>query len=153
MMGGLGAHEYMAPCAAGENEVALAPGYAANVEVASADSRGRSSCCLALASPEEVPTPGLTTVDAVARALEVRARRAAEGLSGRRRRPRLRLVMLRGDHRVNEIKLRAALRARTSAPASAEEVQAQLGPPGFIGPVGARRPDPARRGGPRPAHM
>ena len=36
MMGGTGAHEYMAPCAAGENEVALAPGYAANVEVASA---------------------------------------------------------------------------------------------------------------------
>ena len=36
MMGGIGAHEYMAPCPAGENEVALAPGYAANVEVASA---------------------------------------------------------------------------------------------------------------------
>ena len=35
-MGGLGAHEYMAPCAAGENDVALAPGFAANVEVASA---------------------------------------------------------------------------------------------------------------------
>ena len=27
MMGGLGAHEYMAPCAAGENEIALAPDY------------------------------------------------------------------------------------------------------------------------------
>jgi prolyl-tRNA synthetase len=34
MMGGLGAHEYMAPCSAGEDEVALAPGYAANLEVA-----------------------------------------------------------------------------------------------------------------------
>ncbi|HEY5192465.1 MAG TPA: aminoacyl--tRNA ligase-related protein [Solirubrobacteraceae bacterium] len=33
MMGGLGAHEYMAPCPAGEDEVALAPGYAANMEV------------------------------------------------------------------------------------------------------------------------
>jgi len=33
MMGGSGAHEYMAPCAAGENEIALAPGFAANVEV------------------------------------------------------------------------------------------------------------------------
>ncbi len=39
MMGGLGAHEYMAPCPAGENDVALAPGYAANVEVASADAQ------------------------------------------------------------------------------------------------------------------
>jgi prolyl-tRNA synthetase len=33
-MGGLGAHEYMAPCPAGEDEIALAPGYAANAEVA-----------------------------------------------------------------------------------------------------------------------
>jgi prolyl-tRNA synthetase len=39
MMGGVGAHEYMAPCAAGEDEIALAEGesgqhYAANLEVA-----------------------------------------------------------------------------------------------------------------------
>jgi prolyl-tRNA synthetase len=34
MMGGLGAHEYMAPCPAGEDEIALGEGYAANVEVA-----------------------------------------------------------------------------------------------------------------------
>ena len=52
MMGGVGAHEYMAPCPAGENDVALAPGYAANVEVASAEAqpvgcrarRSRASC-------------------------------------------------------------------------------------------------------------
>ena len=37
MMGGLGAHEYMAPCPAGEDEVVLAHGYAANVEVARAE--------------------------------------------------------------------------------------------------------------------
>ena len=37
MMGGLGAHEYMAPCPAGEDEVVLGDdGYAANVEVADA---------------------------------------------------------------------------------------------------------------------
>jgi prolyl-tRNA synthetase len=34
MMGGSGAHEYMAPCAAGEDEIVLGEGYAANVEVA-----------------------------------------------------------------------------------------------------------------------
>ena len=40
MMGGVGAHEFLAPCAAGEDEVALcaACGYAANVEIA----RGRA---------------------------------------------------------------------------------------------------------------
>ena len=38
MMGGLGAHEYMAPCPAGEDQVALgSDGYAANVEVAMHD--------------------------------------------------------------------------------------------------------------------
>jgi prolyl-tRNA synthetase len=34
MMGGLGAHEYMAPCAAGEDEIALGEDYAANLDVA-----------------------------------------------------------------------------------------------------------------------
>src|ERR1700722_16807702 len=33
VMGGHGAHEYMAPCPAGEDEVALGDGYAANIEV------------------------------------------------------------------------------------------------------------------------
>src|ERR1700704_2443794 len=37
MMGGLGAHEYMAPCPAGEDEILLGPGYAANLEVALRD--------------------------------------------------------------------------------------------------------------------
>ena len=36
MMGGLGAHEYMAPCAAGEDEIVLGDSYAANIEVARA---------------------------------------------------------------------------------------------------------------------
>src|ERR671921_334987 len=46
MMGGTAAHEYMAPCAAGEDAVALAPGYAANVEIASAEPQ-----------PVELPVP------------------------------------------------------------------------------------------------
>jgi prolyl-tRNA synthetase len=37
VMGGVGAHEYMAPCAAGEDEIVLGDGYAANVEVAQRD--------------------------------------------------------------------------------------------------------------------
>src|ERR1700716_3103003 len=72
MMGGLGAHEYMAPCPAGENEVALAPGYAANVEIATAEPRWVELAGPA-AAPEEVSTPGLTTVEQVAGALEVPA--------------------------------------------------------------------------------
>src|SRR5438270_2215283 len=68
MMGGLGAHEYMAPCAAGENEVALADGYAANVEVASAEAQP-VEVPSELDAPEPVETPGLTTVEQVSGAL------------------------------------------------------------------------------------
>ena len=81
MMGGFGAHEYMAPCPAGENDVALAPGYAANVEVASAEPAAGRAARAALDAPEEVPTPGLTTVAEVAGALRRARGRAAQGLS------------------------------------------------------------------------
>jgi prolyl-tRNA synthetase len=37
MMGGVGAHEYMAPCAAGEDEIVRGAGYAANAEIARDD--------------------------------------------------------------------------------------------------------------------
>ncbi len=70
MMGGSGAHEYMAPCDAGEDMIALAPGYAANVEVASALAR-EIERPPALGAPEEVETPGLKTIDAVAGELGV----------------------------------------------------------------------------------
>ena len=85
MMGGFGAHEYMAPCAAGENDVALAPGYAANLEVASAEPQ-----------PVELPAAAAEPAlerdarDGHRRGGRRRARRAggraAEGLPGDRRR-------------------------------------------------------------------
>src|SRR5437764_487029 len=66
MMGGSGAHEYMAPCAAGENDVALSDaGYAANVEIAGATPKPADGLPEALAAPEPVETPGATTIEAV----------------------------------------------------------------------------------------
>lgn len=143
MMGGSGAHEYMAPCAAGENEIALAPGYAANVEVARAQARPPQPDA-ERPGPEPVPTPGLTGVEEVAAALSVHPsallkaypvlrsaaaqERAGDG-------PRLWLALVRGDHRVNEVKLARALGGPVR-PAQAEEIEAQIGPVGFIGPVG-----------------
>jgi len=138
MMGGFGAHEYMAPCLAGENDVALAPGYAANVEVASAEPRP-VTLPAALAAPERVETPGQTTVAQVAGALGVPAGALLKAypvmVDGRG----LVVVVVRGDHRVNEIKLANAL-GQACRPASAEEVAERIGPPGFIGPVGAEIP-------------
>ena len=138
MMGGTGAHEYMAPCGAGENEVALAPGYAANIEVASAQAQPVALEPL-LDRPELVSTPGMTTIDAVATALAVPAGALLKAFPILLDGDEMRLVVLRGDHRVNEIKLQNALRA-PFRPAHPDEVAARLGPPGYIGPVGARMP-------------
>ncbi len=139
MMGGHGAHEYMAPCPAGENEIALAPGYAANVEVASA--RAQTVALPApLQAPLEVATPGLTTVVDVAGALGLSTGALLKAVPvviepASSENGRLVLVLVRGDHRVNEIKLANALGA-PSRQARTEEIASALGPPGFIGPVG-----------------
>jgi prolyl-tRNA synthetase len=135
MMGGLGAHEYMAPCPAGENEVALAPGYAANVEIARADAQ-RVTLPERLDAPVEVPTPGLTTIDQVASALDVSAGALLKAFPVVVEERGMVMVVVRGDHRVNEIKLQNALGA-AFRPARPEEVEERIGPPGSIGPVGA----------------
>jgi prolyl-tRNA synthetase len=138
MMGGSGADEYMAPCPAGENEVALAPGYAANVEVASA---GPQPVELPprLGAPEEVDTPGMTKVEQVAGHLGLPQGAFIKTLpivvEGRG----MVLVLLRGDHRLNEIKLRNGMKSDFRQ-ASAEEIEAQLGPVGYLGPVGSGLP-------------
>jgi prolyl-tRNA synthetase len=138
MMGGSGAHEYMAPCPAGENEVALAPGYAANVEIASAEPRA-VELPAPLPAPERVQTPGLTTVEEVSGSLGVAPGALIKALpivvEGRG----FVLVLLRGDHRLNEIKLRNGMGVDFRQ-AKAEEIEAELGPVGYIGPVGSGLP-------------
>jgi prolyl-tRNA synthetase len=138
MMGGFGAHEFMAPCPAGENDVALAPGYSANVEVASADPQP-VELPERLPSPEAVNTPDLTTVEQVSQHLDVPAGALLKAypvvVEGRG----LVMTLVRGDHRVNEIKLQNALGA-PFRPAHPEEVSEKIGPPGFIGPVGVDIP-------------
>jgi prolyl-tRNA synthetase len=134
IMGGFGAHEYMAPCPAGENEVAIAPGYAANVEVASANAQP-VQLPAPLERPELVDTPGLVTVEQVARALDAASGALLKAYPVVVDSGEMKVVVVRGDHRVNEIKLGLALgeQFRTARP---DEVAEQLGPPGFIGPVG-----------------
>jgi prolyl-tRNA synthetase len=135
MMGGIGAHEYMAPCAAGENEVALAPGYAANVEVATAEAQP-VTLPEPLASPQSVHTPGATTIDEVARMLGVQPGALLKAYPVVADGRGLVLVLVRGDHRVNDVKLANALGA-AFRPAHDDEVRDRIGPPGYIGPVGA----------------
>jgi prolyl-tRNA synthetase len=158
MMGGSGAHEFMAPCPAGENDVALAPGYAANVEIASADPQPVPPLELALG---ELHTPGQTTIAAVAQGLGVQPGNLLKAFPVITESRGLVMVFLRGDHRVNEIKLRNAL-GEGFRPAREEEL---AGPAGYLGPspevpalyddalgdglwvMGANRPDTHRVAG------
>jgi prolyl-tRNA synthetase len=138
MMGGYGADEYMAPCAAGENEVVLAPGYASNIEVASADPQP-VDLPAPLDAPELVTTPGATTIDALVSQLGVSAGATLKAFPIVLGEDEMRLVVVRGDHRVNEIKLQNSLGA-PFRPARSDEIAQRLGPPGYIGPVGAQMP-------------
>ncbi len=138
MMGGHGAHEYMAPSPAGENDVALASGFAANVEVASAEPQP-VELPPPLDRPELVETPEMTTIAAVAGALGLPEGALLKAFPVMVDGDTMRLVVLRGDHRVNDIKLRNALGC-DFRPAHPEEVERRLGPPGYIGPVGTDVP-------------
>ena len=131
MMGGSGAHEFMAPCAAGENDVALAPGYAANVEVARAEAQPVPPLRDDLQG--ELHTPGQTTIVAVAAALDVQPGNLLKAFPVVTESRGLLLVMLRGDHRVNEVKLETQL-----GEAFRQTTEEELGDagmaPGFLGP-------------------
>jgi prolyl-tRNA synthetase len=137
MMGGSGAHEYMAPCAAGENDVALAEGYAANLEIATAEAQpveGLES----LPAPEPVVTPGAKTVEQVTASLGVPAGALIKAMPVIVEGRGPVLVLVRGDHQLNEFKLQNAMGA-VARQAQEDEVREQFGThPGFIGPVGAR---------------
>jgi prolyl-tRNA synthetase len=150
MMGGFGAHEYMAPCSAGENDVALSDaGYAANVEIASAQPQPVDGLSAPASEPAEVETPGATTIEAVCGLLGVPAGALIKAFPVFVDDRGPVLVVIRGDHRLNEFKLQNTLRA-AFRPAEGEEVRATFGAePGFIGPVGAPVPvlaDEALRG-------
>ncbi|HEY7631185.1 MAG TPA: proline--tRNA ligase [Thermoleophilaceae bacterium] len=138
MMGGSGAHEYMAPCAAGENDVALSDsGYAANVEIASGTPKPVEGLPEPLDAPERVHTPGAATIDAVCDCLHVPAGALIKAFPviAEGRGPVL--VLTRGDHRLNEFKLQNAL-GTPARPATEDEVLDLFGAvPGFIGPIGA----------------
>jgi prolyl-tRNA synthetase len=150
MMGGVGAHEYMAPCAVGENDVAVSDaGYAANVEVASGTAQPVDELPDPKPAPEPVDTPNAGTIEQVAALLNVPKGALIKAMPVIVEGKGPLLVLLRGDHRLNEIKLQNHLHAPFKL-ANDEQIQQQFGTqPGFIGPVNAQTPilaDEALRG-------
>jgi prolyl-tRNA synthetase len=138
MMGGTAAHEYMAPCAAGEDDVVLgAGGYSANLEIATADPQPVPALRDDVSG--ELHTPGQTTIEAVAGGLGVPAGNLLKAMTVVTESEGVVLVMLRGDHQLGEVKLANAL-GEPARPANGEELEQAGLLAGSIGPVDVRVP-------------
>src|SRR5207247_3772420 len=110
--------------------------YAANVEVARSqptrpDFDGRRD------SPEEVETPGVTTIEGLAQFLGIDPRTTSKAMPVVRLADgKLVLGLVRGDHRLHELKMQAALRSEFR-PAQLDEIRETFGADGgSLGPVG-----------------
>lgn len=138
MMGGAGAHEFMAPSPAGEDEIARCEAcrYAANLELACSVPPPAPTAAWAR---EEVPTPGVRTIAELAAFLKIEPAQTIKTLLFVAAGGPV-LVLVRGDQQVHEKKL-ARLLKEAVRPAHPDEVRDALGAPvGSVGPVGARLP-------------
>lgn len=140
-IGGSRSHEFQVIADTGEDAIVYAPegGYAANIELAVClpPKAGRPAASKAMV---EVATPGTTTCDAVAQMLGLPVTATIKSVVVRTQDPSqpLLMVLLRGDHTLNEVKLgKHPMVGADWRLASAEEIQSGLGAPvGYLGPVG-----------------
>jgi prolyl-tRNA synthetase len=139
IIGGKFSHEFMVPAETGENEVVFCETghYAANIEKATSRLTAQPEAAKdANATPEKFATPGVVTIAALAQApYGVGAHQQIKTLVYLIE-SKLALVLLRGDHQLNEVKLAAATGAVNLRPATPEEIQPALGAkPGSLGAV------------------
>jgi prolyl-tRNA synthetase len=133
-IGGTGSHEFHVLADSGEDAIAFCPqsDYAANVELAEALAPGTRG------APKEemkkVPTPGKKTCEEVAALLKTDLKKTVKSVLVMRD-DRLHMLLVRGDHDLNEIKAQKAIGAFRFA--TEKEIEGVLGKAGYIGPVGA----------------
>jgi prolyl-tRNA synthetase len=139
-IGGTGSQEFHVLAESGEDAIAVCPtsDYAANVELAEA---------LAPATPrgapaqpmKKVPTPGKTRCEDVASLLGVPLEKTVKAIAVVHD-AEFFLLLLRGDHVLNEIKVQKVPGLDPFRFASDAEIERNLGcRPGYIGPVGIRK--------------
>jgi len=136
MMGGMGAHEYMAPSTAGEDTIARSPGgaYAANVELA-VSVAGEPDFGDAPAAPEPFDTPGIGTIDELAAFTGLSPRMLAKSVVVVTDDGKPVLALVRGEHALHEKKLAHVVGRHR--PAQPDEIREWFGAsPGSLGPVG-----------------
>jgi prolyl-tRNA synthetase len=144
-MGGSTSTEFICPSPSGEDLIVRCPecGYAANIEkamsrLAAVDDSERAGHP---AAPEPFATPGVRTIEDLAVQYQAPADRQIKTLvyflDGV-----LTLVLMRGDHALNEQKLMDATGATDIRPAQPEEIRDALGAlPGSLGAVGPASED------------
>lgn len=138
VMGGKFSHEFMVPAETGESDVAYCDSgdYAANVEKATSK--------LTIATPteeggpiEKFATPGVVTIEALSKApYNVAAHEQIKTLVFLAD-SKVVLVLMRGDHQLNEAKLAGHIGTVNFRPAVEEEIVSALGAkPGSLGAIG-----------------
>src|SRR5213592_1379100 len=137
IMGGSGSMDFLAPAGSGENTLVTCENgnFAADIEVARTVPRpptfpGR------LERPEEVETPGATTIEALAELLAIDPAATSKAMPVVKDDGTLVLALVRGDDRLDDMKMLPAL-GSDFRPATEEEIQMVFGAdPGSIGPIG-----------------
>jgi prolyl-tRNA synthetase len=147
MMGGTMAHEFMALAAIGEDTLLLCDscGYRANRQIAtfrkSVAEEGQPQAL------EEVHTPEVTTIEALADFLQIPETMTAKAIflmaemnnAEGKLYEQFVFVVVRGDMELNETKLTNAIKARRLRPATVDEIRAIGAEPGYGSPVGIQR--------------
>ncbi len=137
-IGGSGSHEFHVLADSGEDALAFCPNsdYAANVELAEAMApaapRGEATQKM-----EKVVTPGQKSIEEVAAFLNVPQQAVLKSIAVVTGEGHFILILLRGDHQLNEIKAGKVFGEFRFA--TNEEIEQNTGcRPGYIGPVGNR---------------
>jgi prolyl-tRNA synthetase len=139
IMGGTGAHEFMVVNDYGEDTLVLCDNcdFADNQQIATVGKGDPAP--EALLPMEEVETPDVTTIEALATFLDVPKSRTAKATFFVTGDDRFVVAIVRGDYDVNETKLVNLVKARKGLrPATVDEIRARGMEPGYGSPLGAR---------------
>ena len=137
MMGGSESVDFLAPAGSGENTLVTCANcdYAADLEIARGVPRA-PEFPPRLDAPEEVETPGVTTIEGLAELLGIDAAATSKAMPVVRPDGTVVLGLVRGDDRLNESKLAGVLQGGFR-PATDEEIRSSFGASGgSLGPVG-----------------
>jgi len=135
-MGGTDTHEFMVLSDIGEDTIAYSDTsqYAANIEMAPVNATYEKST-EALMDLEKVETPNQKTIDEISSFMQVSKEKCIKSILFKVDEKYV-LVLVRGDHEVNDIKVKNLFGASVVELATAEETKEVLQCiPGYVGPI------------------